>query len=106
MESQAAQFNFDRKLWDRFITVAQPYFYPRVRYGGWIFFGLLAAAMVFVVALMFFVEIGVTLVGQALFPEFFTNVAAGLVAQTERNLASPLLWVAAASLALSSLAFG
>jgi putative ATP-binding cassette transporter len=77
MESQASQFNFDRKLWDRFITVAQPYFYPRVRYGGWIFLGLLAAAMVFVVALMFFVEIGVTLVGQALFPEFFTKVAAG-----------------------------
>ncbi|MGY2945592.1 ABC transporter ATP-binding protein/permease [Thermostichus sp. MS-CIW-30] len=106
MESQASQFNFDRKLWDRFITVAQPYFYPRVRYGGWIFLGLLAAAMVFVVALMFFVEIGVTLVGQALFPEFFTNVAAGLVAQTERNLSSPVLWVAAISLALSSLCFG
>ncbi|MFS8838138.1 ABC transporter ATP-binding protein/permease [Synechococcus sp. R6-5] len=106
MESQASQFNFDRKLWDRFITVAQPYFYPRVRYGGWIFLGLLAAAMVFVVALMFFVEIGVTLVGQALFPEFFTNVAAGLVAQTKRNLSSPVLWVAAISLALSSLCFG
>ncbi|MFS8840823.1 ABC transporter ATP-binding protein/permease [Synechococcus sp. W55.2] len=106
MESQASQFNFDRQLWDRFITVAQPYFYPRVRYGGWIFLGLLAAAMVFVVALMFFVEIGVTLVGQALFPEFFTNVAAGLVAQTERNLSSPVLWVAAISLALSSLCFG
>lgn len=106
MESQASQFNFDRKLWDRFITVAQPYFYPRVRYGGWIFLGLLAAAMVFVVALMFFVEIGVTLVGQALFPEFFTNVAAGLVAQTQRNLSSPVLRVAAISLALSSLCFG
>ncbi|WP_414417310.1 ABC transporter ATP-binding protein/permease [Synechococcus sp. R55.4] len=106
MESQASQFNFDRKLWDRFITVAQPYFYPRVRYGGWIFLGLLAAAMVFVVALMFFVEIGVTLVGQALFPEFFTNVAAGLVAQTKRNLSSPVLWVASVSLALSSLCFG
>ncbi len=106
MESQAAQFNFDRKLWDRFITVAQPYFYPRVRYGGWIFFGLLAASMVFVVALMFFVEIGVTLVGQALFPEFFRTLAAGLVEQTERNLASPVLWVSAAALALSSLAFG
>jgi len=106
MESQATQFNFDRKLWDRFITVAQPYFYPRVRYGGWIFFGLLAAAMVFVVALMFFVEIGVTLVGRALFPDFFNTLAAGLVAQTERNLASPVLWVSAAGLALSSLAFG
>jgi putative ATP-binding cassette transporter len=106
MDSQTYQFNFDRKLWDRFITVAQPYFYPRVRYGGWIFFGLLAASMVFVVALMFFVEIGVTLVGKALFPEFFRTLAAGLVEQTERNLASPVLWVAAASLALSSLAFG
>ncbi len=106
MESQAAQFNFDRKLWDRFITVAQPYFYPRVRYGGWIFFGLLAAAMVLVIALMFFVEIGVTLVGQALFPDFFNTLATGLVAQTERNLASPVRWVAAASLALSLLAFG
>ncbi len=105
MESQTYQFNFDRKLWDRFISVAQPYFYPRVRYGGWIFFGLLTASMVFVVALMFFVEIGVTLAGQALFPEFFRTLAAGLVEQTERNLASPVLGVAAASLVLSSLAF-
>ncbi|MCJ2543835.1 ABC transporter ATP-binding protein/permease [Thermostichus vulcanus] len=105
MESQTSQFNFDRRLWNRFITVAQPYFYPVVRRGGWIFLGLLAAAMVFVVALMFFVEIGVTLAGQALFPEFFTNVAAGLVAQTERNLVSPVLWVAAVSLGLSSLCF-
>ncbi|MFQ3585525.1 MAG: ABC transporter ATP-binding protein/permease [Cyanobacteriota bacterium] len=105
MESQTSQFNFDRRLWNRFITVAQPYFYPVVRRGGWIFLGLLAAAMVFVVALMFFVEIGVTLAGQALFPEFFANVAAGLVAQTERNLVSPVLWVAAVSLGLSSLCF-
>ncbi len=105
MESPTSQFNFDRRLWNRFITVAQPYFYPAVRRGGWIFLGLLAAAMVFVVTLMFFVEIGVTLVGQTLFPEFFTNLAAGLVAQTERNLASPVLWVAAVSLGLSSLCF-
>ncbi len=105
MESPTSQFNFDRRLWNRFITVAQPYFYPTVRRGGWIFLGLLAAAMVFVVTLMFFVEIGVTLVGQTLFPEFFTNLAAGLVAQTERNLASPVLWVAAVSLGLSSLCF-
>lgn len=105
MESQTSQFNFDRRLWNRFITVAQPYFYPVVRHGGWIFLGLLAVAMVLVVALMFFVEIGVTLVGQVLFPEFFTNVAAGLVAQTERNLTSPILWVAVVSLALSSLCF-
>jgi putative ATP-binding cassette transporter len=105
MESQTSQFNFDRRLWNRFITVAQPYFYPTVRRGGWIFLGLLAAAMVFVVTLMFFVEIGVTLVGQTLFPEFFTNLAAGLVAQTERNLTSPVLWVAAVSLGLSSLCF-
>ncbi len=105
MEPQSLQFNFDRQLWHRFITVAQPYFYPAVRYGGWIFLGLLTAAMVFVVALMFFVEIGVTLLGQALFPEFFTNVAAGLVAQTERNLTSPVFWVAAVSLGLSSLCF-
>ncbi len=105
MESQTSQFNFDRRLWNRFITVAQPYFYPTVRLGSWIFLGLLAAAMVFVVTLMFFVEIGVTLVGQTLFPEFFTNLAAGLVAQTERNLASPVLWVAAVGLGLSSLCF-
>ncbi|MEN9203871.1 MAG: ABC transporter ATP-binding protein/permease [Thermostichus sp. DG_1_6_bins_120] len=105
MEPQDSQFNFDRQLWNRFIAVAQPYFYPAVPYGGWIFLGLLAASMVFVVALMFFVEIGVTLVGQALFPQFFTTLAAGLVAQTERNLTSPVLWVAAVSLGLSSFCF-
>ncbi|MDX2271960.1 MAG: ABC transporter ATP-binding protein/permease [Cyanobacteriota bacterium] len=99
------RFNFDRTLWDRFITIAQPYFFPMEKGSVWAFLGLLAAAMVFVISLMFFVEIGVALAGQALFPEFFTNVAEGLIQQTQNNINSPIFYVALVSFLISGSAF-
>jgi putative ATP-binding cassette transporter len=85
------------------MTIAQPYFYPTGTEGEnrWIFLGLLVAATILVIALMFFVEIGVALVGRALFPDFFQNLAAGFMADIEQRIASPVLYLALASLVIS-----
>lgn len=98
-----ARFNFDRRLWNRFMTIAQPYFYPTGTEGEnrWIFVGLLIAATILVIALMFFVEIGVALLGKALFPDFFQNLAAGFITDIEQRITSPALPVALVSFAIS-----
>ncbi|MEN9266194.1 MAG: SbmA/BacA-like family transporter, partial [Thermostichales cyanobacterium BF4_bins_65] len=99
------QFNFDRRLWRRLVTIAQPYFVPIFPGGGWLFAGLLVAATVFVIGLMVFVEIAIAKVGQWLFPDFFQQAAAGFIAQTEATLASPTVFLALAAVLVGSLAF-
>ncbi|MBD0395075.1 MAG: hypothetical protein ICV52_14785, partial [Microcoleus sp. C1-bin4] len=44
---------FDRQLWERFIAIAQPYFYPLEPGGGRIFLGLVALLLIFLFATMF-----------------------------------------------------
>jgi len=99
------QFNFDRRLWRRLVTIAQPYFVPLISGGGWLFAGLLVASTVFVIGLMVFVEIAIAKGGQAFFPDFFQRSAAGFIAQTEATLASPVIFVALAAVLGGSLAF-
>ncbi|MBF2099192.1 MAG: ABC transporter ATP-binding protein/permease [Gloeomargaritaceae cyanobacterium C42_A2020_066] len=102
----APRFNFNRELWQRFITIAQPYFYPTGPAASvWVFFGLLVVQLVMVICLAFFAATGGTLLGKALFPDFFAKVAAGLVKQVDGLLASPALPLATAGLAVGGILF-
>ncbi|GAB4210458.1 MAG: ABC transporter ATP-binding protein/permease [Synechococcales cyanobacterium] len=103
--SDPQEFNFNRQLWRRLVTIAQPYFVPISPGGGWVFAGLLVAATVFVIGLMVFVEIAIAKGGQALFPEFFQQVAAGFIAQADQTLRSPIRFVALGAVLLGSLSF-
>ena len=69
---------FDRQLWERFIAIAQPYFYPLEPGGGRIFLGLVALLLIFLFAAMFVAVSVVSLGAQVFFPEAFNGVAAGL----------------------------
>jgi len=69
---------FDRQLWERFIAIAQPYFYPLEPGGGRVFLGLVALLLIFVFAAMFVAVSVVSLGAQVFFPEAFNGVAAGL----------------------------
>ena len=69
---------FDRQLWERFIAIAQPYFYPLEPGGGRIFLGLVAMLLIFLFAAMFVAVSVVSLGAQVFFPEAFNGVAAGL----------------------------
>lgn len=104
-EPPIQRFRFDRQLWHRFIEIAQPYFYPTNRGSTWIFAGLLLVLLVVVVSLTFFLAVGLTLLGQLLFPTFFTDLAKGLVTQVNGLLDSPVPYIALGALLLSGLIF-
>lgn len=98
------RFNFDRTLWRRFITIAQPYWYPAER-GAGPFFALLGILLILVVAVAFFLASGLTLVGEAVFPRFFSEVASGLVGGIKALLNSGLPWLALVGLLGATLVF-
>ncbi len=101
------QFNFDRRLWRRFIKIAQPYFYPQEnRLNFWVFAALIGVLLLAVVCLAFFVVVGGTLLGAALAPNFVNKYAGGLVKQVQALVASPAVWWAGGGLIFSGLCFG
>ncbi|NCJ06432.1 ATP-binding cassette domain-containing protein [Synechococcales cyanobacterium C] len=100
------RFRFDRRLWQQFVEVAQPYFYPPEPGSSLRFFGLLATQLIFVISSAFFVAVGLTLLGQVTFPVFFTELAAGLVENVNALLNSPVLYVATGGLLVSGVIFG
>ena len=96
---------FDRQLWDRFIAIAQPYFYPLEPGGGRIFLGLVVLLLIFLFAAMFVAVSVVCLLGQAVFPEFVNNIAAGLVAMLQGIINSPAIVIIALMLIIPFSAF-
>lgn len=69
---------FDRQLWKRFLTIAQPYFYPLEPGGSRVFLGLLVLLLMFLFSVGFFTVSAVSLTSQSLFPQFFNSIAPGL----------------------------
>lgn len=105
------QFRFDLRLWQRFINIAQPFFYPietksTLVFGDtWVFGGLLLLLLIIVVAIAVLGTVGLTFVGKIIFPEFFTSLADGLVGNTERLVNSPLFYILIGAFIISILAF-
>ncbi|MEB3274152.1 MAG: ABC transporter ATP-binding protein/permease [Prochlorothrix sp.] len=93
------KFSFNKQLWDRFIAIAQPFFLPLTAGNTWLFGGLLVVLMVAVVSFTFWITVALTLLGERLFPAFFTNLAAGLVENIHGLLESPVAIGAAIALA-------
>ncbi|MGB7710590.1 MAG: ABC transporter ATP-binding protein/permease [Microcoleus sp.] len=96
---------FDRQLWERFIAIAQPYFYPLEPGGGRTFLGLVVLLLIFLFAAMFVAVSAVCLLGQAFFPEFVNNIAAGLVSLLQGIIDSPAIVIIALMLILPFSAF-
>jgi putative ATP-binding cassette transporter len=99
------KFQFNQKLWWRFIETAQPYFFPVGNQQTRIFLSLIFALLITVISLTFFLTIGLTLAGKTLFPAFFSNGAQGLVTQVEQILKSPLPLIFFGLLVLAASAF-
>lgn len=68
------KFRFDRKLWQQFIEVAQPYFYPVEPGSTRRFLLLLALQLLLVMGFTFFVVVGLTLLGLQFFADFFKRM--------------------------------
>jgi len=96
---------FDRLLWERFIAIAQPYFYPLEPGGGRIFLGLVAMLLIFLFAAMFVTVSVVSLGAQVFFPEAFNGVAAGLATLIKGIIYSPTIALVGLMLILPLAAF-
>src|SRR5262244_2168514 len=86
--------SLNRQLWKKFVHIAQPYFYPMVRGGGWM-------ALLLIVMLLLLVGVtAVTLVGQYLNPTLTEEVAPGLASMLSGLLSSPGALLVLASLVI------
>ncbi len=75
----------DRRLWQRFIEVALPYWYPTKKQAG-IFFFMLLMLLIFLFAALFIAIAITTWLGQQFVPEFTQQVASGLISIREKVL--------------------
>ena len=112
------RFQFNRQLVSHFIETAQPYFFPtvpetntegrKVNYitkNTWMFLGLIAVLVLTVVSLAFFLTIGLTLLTNSIFPDFFGDVAGGLVTTINGFLKSPFPYIALIVIIISGVIF-
>jgi len=67
-----------RSLWRRFVTIAQPYFFPDIRGGTWAMLLLMMMLLVFLFGVLFLVVAGITWVGHQFAPDLTVKIAAGL----------------------------
>ncbi|WP_310482559.1 ABC transporter ATP-binding protein/permease [Chamaesiphon sp. VAR_48_metabat_403] len=68
------KFRFDRQLWQRFVEIAQPYFYPPGPRSSIQFLFLILTQLVFVVAFTFFFVVSLALIGFQFAPKFFSGL--------------------------------
>jgi putative ATP-binding cassette transporter len=65
-------------LWERFVTIAQPYFFPALRGGGWSMLLLLLMLLVFLFGVLFLIVSGLVVLTHSLAPDLVAKTAAGL----------------------------
>jgi len=68
-----------RSLWKRFVTIAQPYFFPDIRGGSWTLLLLLILLLAFLFGVLFLIVAGVTFAGNYFAPVLTAKIASGLV---------------------------
>jgi putative ATP-binding cassette transporter len=69
----------NRSLWMRFVTIAQPYFFPSIRGGGLAILLLMILLLVFLFGVLFMIVAGITLAGNHLAPVLTAKIASGLL---------------------------
>ncbi|PSB10228.1 ABC transporter ATP-binding protein [Pleurocapsa sp. CCALA 161] len=77
----------DGRLWQRFIKVALPYWYPSKKKAG-TFFLMLLLLLIFLFAALFMAIAGTLWLGQQLFPQFTNEAAAGLIGMRKQIFAN------------------
>jgi len=103
--TQIKNFRFSTALWHRFIEAAQPYFFPVGAHQTRVFLGLIGVLLLTVIALTFFLTVGLTLLARSIFPEFFQEGGKALIDQVEQLINSPVPWIALGVLGMCTLVF-
>jgi vitamin B12/bleomycin/antimicrobial peptide transport system ATP-binding/permease protein len=96
---------FDRQLWNRFVAIAQPYWYPLSPHSGKLFFVLLLALILFLFGLLFIIVSAAVLLLQALLPDFMNQTAGGLVGLIQGIIGSPAVLFVVATLLIPAIVF-
>lgn len=68
-----------RSLWNQFVTIAQPYFFPAIRGGSWSMLLLLMMLLVFLFGILFMTVAGLILACNLISPSMTSQVASGLL---------------------------
>ncbi|ELR98134.1 ABC transporter ATP-binding protein/permease [Gloeocapsa sp. PCC 73106] len=87
LETSSKIDRVDSQLWQRFLEVALPYWYPTKKNAG-IMFLLLVMLLVFLFAFLFITTTATVWLGQKLMPEFTETAAPGLITTIQTILAS------------------
>ena len=95
----------DRSLWKRFVTIAQPYFFPEVRGGGMRALLLMTLLLVFIFGFLSVVVSGCLLLVNHFAPAVTNQVAGGLLALIMEMLHSHRWLIFVATLLLPIIAF-
>jgi vitamin B12/bleomycin/antimicrobial peptide transport system ATP-binding/permease protein len=95
----------DQSLWIRFVTIAQPYFFPGIRRGGWITLLLMAMLLFFLFGVLFIIVAGFVLVGNMLWPTMTTKLAEGLLSTIMMVFHTKMWLLLAATLTVPILIF-
>jgi putative ATP-binding cassette transporter len=93
-----------RSLWLRFVTIAQPYFFPDIRGGAWVTLLLMIMLLTFLFGLLFLIVSGLTLAANYFSPVLTAKVTSGLVPVVKGIFASNL-WLVAATLVIPAAVF-
>ena len=89
----------------RFVSIAQPYFFPRTRHGGLKTLLLMLMLLAFLFGVLFLIVAGFVLIGHALDPGLTAKLAAGLLSLIDRTFHSKMGLLVAAVLAIPTLVF-
>lgn len=95
----------EQSLWMQYVSIAQPYFFPRIRFGGAAMLLLLVMLLVFLFGVLFLIVSGLVLAGNALSPGLTEKIADGLLDVVNTVFSSSLWLAVAATLAVPALVF-
>ena len=94
-----------RSLWNRFVSIAQPYFFPTVRGGSWYMLLLLLMLLVFLFGVLFMVVAGITIAGSLFAPTVTAKVASGLLSLLQHIFHSNAWMIVASALIIPAACF-
>ena len=89
----------------RFVTIAQPYFFPRIRHGGLITLLLMVMLFIFLFGMLFLIVSALVLGGNAVAPGLTAKIAEGLLSVINDTFHSRMGLLLAALLVIPSLTF-
>ncbi len=93
-----------QSLWLRFVTIAQPYFFPGIPGGAWVTLLLMIMLLTFLFGLLFLIVSGLTLTADHFSPALTAKITSGLVPVIKGIFASKM-WLVAAVLVIPAAVF-